>query len=104
MGKKERNKIRKKERSKEGKGGQMKRNKGKNEKKERKRQAPHQWPKYHTYHIITDGAEGVCPTHIHGGVVYLVEGLDVVPTIHLRTEDTVSRALGFRYQSAQASE
>ena len=42
------------------------------------------------HHVVADGAEGVGPTHVHGGLVQRVQGLDVVPAFHLHTEDTVS--------------
>lgn len=41
-------------------------------------------PIFYTYHIITGGAESICATHIHSGVVDLVQRSDVVTTFHLK--------------------
>lgn len=39
-----------------------------------------------TYHIITGGVKGICPTHIHCSAVHIVQGSNVVPAFHLQPD------------------
>lgn len=39
-----------------------------------------------TYHIITGGAKGICPTHIHCSLVHIVKGSNEVPAFHLQPD------------------